>query len=687
MEQKNKQKIVQSKVWSEEEEVKLKRSLNCEVKTEDLQRDVTSILNQMSPEEIQEAQKELLSTLDPSLIQFLQKRSAYKDSLNGNVKEEKKNESVTKIDQVELKARQTTQINPNNSNQLHSKPTKQDIENEQRLGQEIANSLDYTKIQTEEDLAAAVSLLPSSEQQKLAWTKPVHISKETKDLRFHFDGYIIPSTSSYDIQSGLYNHGEEGDKAGYTISELILLGRSAVSGQRVLALKCILNILQKRLEVIQNNQELKPTLLPVDLLHLLLFILQRKAGIEETFLAIQCLEACCSSQAECYRQLLLNLSYHGYQHAHLTEVALLAYAPNEEDEEEEEEDKQNPFRRENCKNLFSILYECNIVTMLFHLLELYSTSPSIVNHCFNLLRILIENDKRFSDTIVNSTTLFIQLEKFSQTYFSLSILPNQAYQPQPSSTDLSLRLFYIQHHSQASFTSSIFALLFLEAFCRHNKRNAMNLLRSKVFSVLKEWLLFFSEEQSSYFLNNEVNAMVEGVLSIWRLLLNYGLDEEGIDPFLPQLIRLSQFSCISNRILVWEIFEVSILHKKDVSADYFIDFNNSIILLIIECLKSKPSAFLEASMIHYFATYIEVINDSLETWLASNLSDSLLQSIQTQIIQLGYGMLESFQSLPSSLIQLHHTIISHWNEIIHKPTVFPFFSLYLFNRFYLKQNQ
>lgn len=168
MEQKNKQKIVQSKVWSEEEEVKLKRSLNCEVKTEDLQRDVTSILNQMSPEEIQEAQKELLSTLDPSLIQFLQKRSAYKDSLNGNVKEEKKNESVTKIDQVELKARQTTQINPNNSNQLHSKPTKQDIENEQRLGQEIANSLDYTKIQTEEDLAAAVSLLPSSEQQKLA---------------------------------------------------------------------------------------------------------------------------------------------------------------------------------------------------------------------------------------------------------------------------------------------------------------------------------------------------------------------------------------------------------------------------------------------------------------------------------------------------------------------------------------
>ena len=276
MEQKSKQKIVQSKVWSEEEEVKLKRSLNCEVKTEDLQRDVTSILNQMSPEEIQEAQKELLSTLDPSLIQFLQKRSAYKDSLNGNVKEEKNNESDTKMDQMDLQAKQTkqarqsTQIKPNKSIQINSKPTKQDIENEQRLGQEIANSLDYTKIQTEEDLAAAVSLLPSSEQQKLAWTKPVHISKETKDLRFHFDGYIIPSTSSYDIQSGLYNHGEEGDKAGYTISELILLGRSAVSGQRVLALKCILNILQKRLEVIQNNQELKPTLLPVDLLHLLL---------------------------------------------------------------------------------------------------------------------------------------------------------------------------------------------------------------------------------------------------------------------------------------------------------------------------------------------------------------------------------------------------------------------------------
>ena len=123
MEQKSKQKIVQSKVWSEEEEVKLKRSLNCEVKTEDLQRDVTSILNQMSPEEIQEAQKELLSTLDPSLIQFLQKRSAYKDSLNGNVKEEKKNESVTKIDQVELKARQTTQLTQSTQTTQSTKST------------------------------------------------------------------------------------------------------------------------------------------------------------------------------------------------------------------------------------------------------------------------------------------------------------------------------------------------------------------------------------------------------------------------------------------------------------------------------------------------------------------------------------------------------------------------------------
>ena len=169
------QSIAEKKTFiqlSSEEEEKIKRSLPGEVQPEELQRDVSNMLNQMSEEEIADARKELLSSLDPSLIAFLQKRGQYKDSLKG------KTESIP---QREL------------SNNSVKNPS---LENDQMKAREIANAIDYSTIQTEEDLAKAVSLLPSSEQQKLAWTKPIKESQESSSIRYHFDGFIIPSSSS-----------------------------------------------------------------------------------------------------------------------------------------------------------------------------------------------------------------------------------------------------------------------------------------------------------------------------------------------------------------------------------------------------------------------------------------------------------------------------------------------------------
>lgn len=634
---KQKKQPMNSLSMSKEDEEKVKRSLQCEVRSEDLQNHVQSILSQMSKEEIMEARDDLLKSLDPSLISFLQKRSAYKDSL--------KNEQPIKNERDD---------------------------NDVIRGQQIANTIDYSQIKTEKDLEAAVSLLPESEQQKLAWTKPIRETKESKGIRFHFDGFIIPATSSYASHSGLYNHGDEGDKAGYTVNELVLLGRSAVSGQRVLALKCIYNILRRRSLAILYQQELKPKTLPIDLIHLLLFILQRKAGMEETFWCVKCLEECSSCQEELYRRLLLNCTYRGYEHAHLPETSLLAYTPNDDDDndDDEEKDSKNPFRRSNCNNVFTVFSECNLVQFIFQCIKEFDHYPSIVNPCLNLLRILVESDKRFSDVIINETSLFVQMEKLLCEFLSPSILPSSPLAPQPTDENLSLRLFFLMNHSQSSFSTTLYALLFMESFCRHNRRNAMNLYRSKVFSVLKEWLLFFEEDHSDRFTNSELNAVMEGVLSVWRIFLNYGLDEDGIDPFLPHLLRLSQFSCVGNRVLVWEILEISILHKKNVSAEYFIDFNNSMILLIVELFKLEnlPQS-IEAAMIHYFATYIEVVNESMERWVDEGITDSVLQSIQTQIVQLGYNILHLFQNLPSSLTSLQKNVVLSWNQIKELPEV------------------
>ena len=48
-----------------------------------------------------------------------------------------------------------------------------------------------------------------------------------------------------DVQSGLYNHGEEPGRAGYTVTELFTLLRSTNARQRVFALDTLAAILDK----------------------------------------------------------------------------------------------------------------------------------------------------------------------------------------------------------------------------------------------------------------------------------------------------------------------------------------------------------------------------------------------------------------------------------------------------------
>ena len=48
-----------------------------------------------------------------------------------------------------------------------------------------------------------------------------------------------------DIQSGLYHHGEEAERAGYTVTELFTLLRSTNARQRVFALDTLAAIIDK----------------------------------------------------------------------------------------------------------------------------------------------------------------------------------------------------------------------------------------------------------------------------------------------------------------------------------------------------------------------------------------------------------------------------------------------------------
>lgn len=140
------------------------------------------ILKSMSKEEIEEAQKEI-AKLDPKLIEFLKKSAEKKYGYKFNEKPKK----------------------------------------------------EFTDI----------------ELQKIQWMQPIKVEEKKKDKlssfilkqRFDFKGNIITDDSNIPIHSGLYHHGEEPDRAGYTIDEIFQLLRSSVPGQRVINLQMLTNVI------------------------------------------------------------------------------------------------------------------------------------------------------------------------------------------------------------------------------------------------------------------------------------------------------------------------------------------------------------------------------------------------------------------------------------------------------------
>ncbi|KAJ2668996.1 hypothetical protein IWW42_004836 [Coemansia sp. RSA 1085] len=72
------------------------------------------------------------------------------------------------------------------------------------------------------------------------------MAKPAAHIRFAFDGQILGEEDA-DIPTniGLHHHGEDADKPGYTIPELLHLSRSTVSGQRSVSMATLGNIIHK----------------------------------------------------------------------------------------------------------------------------------------------------------------------------------------------------------------------------------------------------------------------------------------------------------------------------------------------------------------------------------------------------------------------------------------------------------
>ncbi|XP_041255053.1 RNA polymerase II-associated protein 1 isoform X3 [Onychostruthus taczanowskii] len=185
------------------------------------------------------------------------------------------------------------------------------------------------------------------EFEKLEWMKdlPSPRQKKTKkgmQARFSLKGELIPADADLPTHLGLHHHGEEAERAGYSLQELFHLSRSQVTQQRTLALQVLGRIVQ-RARAGEFASSLKGSVLRLLLDAGFLFLLR--------FSLDDAVENVMAASVGALRALLVSLDdekYLDWTFSWYQGMATFPFVPNNEEEEEEEEEELNG--TEKCQN-------------------------------------------------------------------------------------------------------------------------------------------------------------------------------------------------------------------------------------------------------------------------------------------------------------------------------------------------
>lgn len=186
-------------------------------------------LQAMTSEEILQEQQRLLAQLDPSLVAFLRSRSCTSEQAEEKAVEEQRPGGPS----VEV------------------------------VGEEPVMPTSSSEARQEEELepgapALALPVAPNKEWlhmdtvelDKLHWTQDLpplrrQQTQERMQARFSLQGELLAPDVDLPTHLGLHHHGEEAERAGYSLQELFHLTRSQVSQQRALALHVLAQVISR----------------------------------------------------------------------------------------------------------------------------------------------------------------------------------------------------------------------------------------------------------------------------------------------------------------------------------------------------------------------------------------------------------------------------------------------------------
>ncbi|XP_047622610.1 RNA polymerase II-associated protein 1 isoform X2 [Phacochoerus africanus] len=375
------------------------RSQEAEQEAQTIHEENVARLQAMAPEEILQEQQRLLAQLDPSLVAFLRSPSRTHEQAGEKASGEQRPGGPS----VEVTGEEL--IMPASA----SEPRQED---ELEPG---APALALPVTRHKEWLH-----MDTVELEKLQWTQDLpplrqQQTQERMQARFSLQGELLAPDVDLPTHLGLHHHGEEAERAGYSLQELFHLTRSQVSQQRALALHVLAQIIS-RAQAGEFGDRLVGSvlhlLLDAGFLFLLRFSLDdRVEGVIAA--AVRALRALLVAPGD---EKLLDSTFSWYLGA-----AVFPLMPSQE--EDEDEDAEPPGEKAKRKtpeegnrppsdlarhDVIKGLLATNLLPRLRYLLEVTCPGPSVV---LDILAVLI----RLARHSLESATRVLECPRLIET--------------------------------------------------------------------------------------------------------------------------------------------------------------------------------------------------------------------------------------------------------------------------------
>eukprot|EP00026_Physarum_polycephalum_P000376 Phypoly_transcript_00376.p1 GENE.Phypoly_transcript_00376~~Phypoly_transcript_00376.p1 ORF type:complete len:1480 (+),score=208.99 Phypoly_transcript_00376:579-5018(+) len=255
--------------------------------------------------------------------------------------------------------------------------TPKELEEQRRIRQEKRKKQQEDQMQEmreefEKANKSAIELAEGAKEEEPAL--PLAPSRDIAHWRFDFDGNFVERGSQVPAHLGLHHHGDEQSEAGYTLSELHFLARSTFSGQKILALKTLANILSNPNKE-KYNTELRAHILELKFPRLFRAALDdmNPAVISAT---VDALHALVVDTAWEKQAILLSHRYRGHEglplHPITTHQGKIGPKPKDDDEPEPDDDER--MRADLVKGLL----RTNLLNRLRYLLEIVKIPTTAV---------------------------------------------------------------------------------------------------------------------------------------------------------------------------------------------------------------------------------------------------------------------------------------------------------------------